>query len=208
MQWKEQKAMPPQSPDKRGRSLLIIRHQCSRESRMRVGRVGGGDAFHVLARFTSVRSSLEYHHQAERISSRIVVPEFSLSRKPFSRTTSLLTISHSPTPLRLPESAVPHSDEPIFRPVAIALYTTVCGYEERRRARKRLLVGGGERGGKIGGLIRVPPTDTLARMSATMLSALAAKNRNCLRQDSLTRDFSWLWLVTLPTNLKKWKYSV
>lgn len=36
------------------------------------------------------------------------------------------------------ESAVPHSDEPIFRPVAIALYTTVRGYEERQRARKRL----------------------------------------------------------------------
>lgn len=36
------------------------------------------------------------------------------------------------------ESAVPHSDEPIFRAVAIALYTTVRGYEERQRARKRL----------------------------------------------------------------------
>jgi hypothetical protein len=107
-------------------------------------------AFHVLARFTSARSSLGAaspssgaYLQPHRRPRVLVTSATSTPRgSPSSRAISILRESPS-TPVSPAlrygvGSAVPHSDEPIFRPVAIALYRTVRGYEERQRARKRL----------------------------------------------------------------------
>jgi len=112
---------------------------------------------------TSPRDSLprealsrRHRHQAERISSRIVVPESSLPPQPLSRNLPPDDL-HSPfflnplTPSRATgsrygtESAVPHSDEPIFRPVAIALYTT--GARLRGEAEGEKKITGVEAGG-------------------------------------------------------------
>lgn len=47
---------------------------------------------------------------------------------------------------------MPHSDEPIFRPVAIALYTTGARLRGEAEGEKKItgLVGGGGEGGGLG----------------------------------------------------------
>lgn len=68
---------------------------------------------------------------------------------------------------------MPHSDEPIFRPVAIALYTTGARLRGEAEGEKKIRGLVGEAGGSWvakAGSIRAPPTDTLARMSVLVLS--------------------------------------
>jgi len=143
---------------------------------------------------TSPRDSLprealsrRHRHQAERISSRIVVPESSLPPQPLSRTTSPPdTIFILRPSLQLPSVPLVRATAPsppcriqmsLFSgPLRSPFTQPVRGYEERQRARKRLrgwLGGDGRIVGNVSGLDKRapdPPTDTLARMSALVLS--------------------------------------
>lgn len=73
---------------------------------------------------------------------------------------------------------MPHSDEPIFRPVAIALYTTGARLRGEAEGEKKITEWSGgegeermEGGNARAGSIRALSTDTLARMSAPVLSS-------------------------------------
>ncbi|KYM99261.1 hypothetical protein ALC62_09988, partial [Cyphomyrmex costatus] len=170
--WKEQKATPPQSRHDHVRSPLTVFHLHSGKERQ------GERVLSTSPRDSLPREALSrrHRHQAERISSRIVVvPESSLppqplSCKPPSRRSSF-SVPPSTPPIPLVRATAPSPpcriQMSLFSgPLRSPFTQPVRGYEERQRARKRLRGCLGEGAGESwvvkAGSIRAPPTDTLA----------------------------------------------
>lgn len=140
-------------------------------------------AFHVLARFTSARSSLEAaspssgaYLQPHRRPRVLVTSATSLA----TRNLSLPDDPHSPS-LRVPPSRATAPSPPcriqmsLFSGPLRSPFTQPCAVTRRGRGREKDYGGGWARGGDAGGevasgLDKNPPTDTLARMSAPVLS--------------------------------------
>jgi hypothetical protein len=142
-------------------------------------------AFHVLARFTSARSSLEAaspssgaYLQSHRRPRVLVTSATSLA----TRNLPLFDDLHSPS-LRVPPSRATAPSPPcriqmsLFSGPLRSPFTQPYAVTRRRgRGREKDYGGGWARGrwqgggGSKRGSIRTPPTDTLARMSAPVLS--------------------------------------